>query len=475
VALALATGNTLEALLGAWALDRVGFRRSLDRLRDVLALIGFAALASTLVSATMGVASLYLGGLVTVDRVADTWRAWWMGDVIGDLVVAPLLLTWASDRRLSRSPRRVLEAAALGISLLGGALGVFRWAAADERTAFGQVYALFPLLIWAAVRFGQRGAATTTFLISVVAIACTALGHGPFVHPPLSASLLSLQTFMSIVAPTFLILAATIAERRTAIEDLESGREALAEVNRELEQAVHARDSFISVASHELRTPLNALRLQVGLMRRRPETEPSASAGEWPQVLERQLLRLTRLVNSLLDGSRIAAGHLVLEPEDDVDLAAVVREVAEQFDTELRRGTCSLRLHADAQVLGRWDRLRLDAVVTNLLSNGIKYGDGKPIDIFVEDDVQTARLLVRDHGPGIAPEDQGRIFERFERGVSEREVGGLGLGLWIVRQFVEALGGRIRVESRVGEGSTFTVELPKRGPTPAASATGTSG
>ena len=474
-ALGIAAGNTLEAVIGAFALERVEFRRSLDRLRDVLALIGFAALASTLVSATVGVGSLFLGGIVGRDRLFETWRAWWVGDVIGDLVVAPVLLAWASHPRMSRDPRRILEGAALGAGLFGGALAVFRSAPGAEQTAFGHVYALFPLLIWAAVRFGQRGATSTTFLTSVVAIGYTVLGRGPFVRPALGESLLSLQTFMSIVAPTFLVLAAAISERQGAIEDLEGGRAALGEVNRELAQAVRARDSFISMASHELRTPLNALRLQLAVLRRHPRAEEPEPPGEWSQLLERQVFRLTRLVNSLLDVSRIAAGRLALEPEDDVDLAAVVREVAEQFDGELRRACCPLSLRAESSVLGRWDELRLDGVVANLLSNGIKYGAGKPIEILVEGDGDTARLLVRDHGIGIAPEDQARIFERFERGVSGQHVGGLGLGLWIARAFVEALGGRIRVESRVGEGSTFTVELPMRGPTPARSATATSG
>ena len=474
-ALGIAAGNTLEAVIGAFALERVEVRRSLDRLRDVLALIGFAALASTLVSATVGVGSLFLGGIVARDRLFETWRAWWVGDVIGDLVVAPVLLAWVSNLRMSRDPRRILEAAALGAGLFGGALAVFRSAPGAEQTAFGHVYALFPLLIWAAVRFGQRGATSTTFLTSVVAIGYTVLGRGPFVRPALGESLLSLQTFMSIVAPTFLVLAAAISERQGAIEDLEGGRAALGEVNRELAQAVRARDSFISMASHELRTPLNALRLQLAVLRRHPRVEEPEPRGEWSQLLERQVFRLTRLVNSLLDVSRIAAGRLALEPEDDVDLAAVVREVAEQFDGELRRACCPLSLRAESSVLGRWDELRLDGVVANLLSNGIKYGAGKPIEIVVEGDGDTARLLVRDHGIGIAPEDQARIFERFERGVSGQHVGGLGLGLWIARTFVEALGGRIRVESRLGEGSTFTVELPMRGPTPARSATATSG
>jgi signal transduction histidine kinase len=174
-------------------------------------------------------------------------------------------------------------------------------------------------------------------------------------------------------------------------------------------------------------------------------------------LIRRSADRLTRLVTSLLDISRIGAGRLDLEREE-TDLSEVTREVAERFQEEARRARCELRVDTTPAV-GFWDRLRLDQVVTNLLANALKYGAGAPIDVRVTAQDGRALLTVRDHGIGISEEDQRRIFQRFERAVSQRNYGGFGLGLWIVRQIVEAQGGAVRVESEPGHGSTFTVEL----------------
>jgi two-component system, sensor histidine kinase PdtaS len=234
VALGIGAGNTIEAVLGAWALERFGFR-SLDRLRDAIALVGAGALASTAVSATVGVTSLRLGGIVTSGTFGKTWVAWWVGDMIGDLVVAPLILAWTANRRGSLEGRGV-EAAALGVCLLGVALGVFAGSSSADPATFGQVYAFFPLLIWAAVRFGAIGATTATFLVCVVAVWSTAAGHGPFVRPVLHERLLLLQTFIAVTASTFLVLATLLGERRRAMEQLGETHGTLAVVNRELQQ-----------------------------------------------------------------------------------------------------------------------------------------------------------------------------------------------------------------------------------------------
>jgi len=144
----------------------------------------------------------------------------------------------------------------------------------------------------------------------------------------------------------------------------------------------------------------------------------------------------------------------------DVDLASTAREVLARFDDELRRAACTLTLRADTAVVGRWDRMRVEQILTNLVSNAIKYGAGRPIEVFVESAGGAGRLSVRDHGIGIAENDQSRIFERFERLVPGGQAGGFGLGLWIVREVIDALGGTIEIESRVGAGTTFVVELP---------------
>jgi signal transduction histidine kinase len=246
-------------------------------------------------------------------------------------------------------------------------------------------------------------------------------------------------------------------------------RAALAVVNARLyraaQDAVLARDEFLSIASHELRTPLTTLQLLVQGFRRAVQTEsPPEEAIEGVrssvELVGCEVARLDRLASNLLDVSRITAGRLPIE-RAHVDLSALVREVALRFEQEVEIAGCKLTVHADASVVGLWDRMRLDQIVTNLLSNAIKYGPGKPVEVRVESDATTGRIVVRDRGIGIAPKDATRIFERFERAVSARHYGGMGLGLYITRQIVEAHGGTIRVDSVPKEGSTFTVELPK--------------
>jgi signal transduction histidine kinase len=148
----------------------------------------------------------------------------------------------------------------------------------------------------------------------------------------------------------------------------------------------------------------------------------------------------------------------VLEREE-VDASRLVREVVGRLREELAWTHCPIALQVRSGIVGRWDCLRLEQVVTNLVTNAAKYGSGKPIEVTLDTEESRARLTVRDHGIGIAPEDQARIFEPFERAVSTRHYGGFGLGLWIVRQIIESMGGSIRVESVPGEGSTFTVEF----------------
>ncbi|APR79008.1 Signal transduction histidine kinase CheA [Minicystis rosea] len=239
-----------------------------------------------------------------------------------------------------------------------------------------------------------------------------------------------------------------------------------ARLYRASQEAVRARSEFLTVASHELNTPVTSLMLTLQSLRRaRPSGRP-ADLQVMDQRLElasRQATRLARLINDLLDVSRIEAGPLPLD-RTDVDLGALVREVASRFEADLAQSRCSVSIRTGAPVVGRWDPSRIDRVVTNLLSNAIKFGKNRPIEVFVGADRGVARLAVRDHGIGIAPEQCDRIFGRFERAVSDRHYGGLGLGLYISRRLVEDHGGSIRCDSQPGAGATFTVELPCAGP-----------
>jgi PAS domain S-box-containing protein len=231
-----------------------------------------------------------------------------------------------------------------------------------------------------------------------------------------------------------------------------------------LAAAIHARDEFLSIASHELRTPITSLQLQVESLLAEAEKRRAPGESErWTRrmtMAARQVERLTRLVEELLDVSRLSMGKLRLEREEG-DLATIVREVTGRFQEQADRVGCRLVVDARGPVFGSWDRLRLEQVMTNLLSNAIKFGAGKPIEVSVRGGrPDPAMLVVRDHGIGIQQDDLERIFGRFERAVSSRSYGGLGLGLYIVQQIASRHGGTVSADSSPGAGAEFRVELP---------------
>ena len=250
------------------------------------------------------------------------------------------------------------------------------------------------------------------------------------------------------------------AEAENALRRVAEERERLLE---ELRLALDARDQFLAIAAHELRTPLTTLALVVDYLipadiGRSSVVPPSIDTRQLA-MLNRQVDRLRALVAEMLDVSRITSGHLPLAP-GPVDLRDVVCEVLERFDPEIQRCHVTVNVDVPDVVRGLWDAIRVDQVVTNLISNALKYGAGRPIDVSVRAEPPWAMVVVRDHGIGIPLEEQSRIFGPFTRAVTDRHHEGLGLGLWIAQQIVQASGGRITVDSRLGEGSTFTVELP---------------
>ncbi len=225
----------------------------------------------------------------------------------------------------------------------------------------------------------------------------------------------------------------------------------------DLKQAIRARDEFLSIASHELRTPLTALKLRLqALLYARGLEEKLEKKLE---SAARQTQRLERLIDNLLDISRITTGHLELEPEE-IELAELTHEVVERLRDEAAATGSQIQFEASSPAGGKWDRLRIEQVVTNLVSNAVKYGEGKPIVVRVSADEGVAEISVRDRGIGIAEQDLERIFYQFERAANRRAPGGLGMGLYIARQIVEAHQGKIHVESKNGEGSLFRVSLP---------------
>ena len=274
---------------------------------------------------------------------------------------------------------------------------------------------------------------------------------------------------MSQVLMGLLVLYEDLAYASRLRTEAETGlRRALEERERLLEdrrQAVVARDQFLAVAAHELRTPLTTLALLVDHLSASPSADLTDNATteavlrQQLAMLKRQVDRLRALVAEMLDVSRITRGDLHLEP-GWVDLREVVREVLDRFALEIERHQVMVSVDAPAPVRGTWDAARVDQVVTNLVSNALKYGAGRPIEVSVHAETSRAMIVVRDHGVGIPLEEQAGVFGPFARAVAARHHAGLGLGLWIAQQIVHASGGRITLESRPGEGSTFTVELP---------------
>jgi signal transduction histidine kinase len=231
----------------------------------------------------------------------------------------------------------------------------------------------------------------------------------------------------------------------------------------ELERALRMRDEFMSMVVHELRTPLSVLAMEVRV--RQHQVAAGNTAYFTPENLskmferdQRQVRSLTRLIDDMLDVSQIQHGKLSIR-RGTCDLGALLRRVVAEVQGQ--RSDVPITLKADGvEVAGEWDEFRLEQVVVNLLTNALRYGAGKPIRVELEQLPGAAAIRVSDQGVGIAPDDQARVFERFVRVGERTRAPGLGLGLYITRQLVEAHGGTISVESTLGEGSTFTVALP---------------
>jgi signal transduction histidine kinase len=227
---------------------------------------------------------------------------------------------------------------------------------------------------------------------------------------------------------------------------------------------IRARDEFLSIASHELKTPLTSMLLQTqtALYSIRNVSLAHFSINNLLKMLEsveNQTKRLSKMINDLLSTSLITTGNLQLVYEK-VDLDAVVADVIEEFSTRIQREGYELTYSKQESITGQWDKIRIEQAVSNLISNAIKYGDRKPIEVAIKKENNSALIIVKDHGIGIAKEQHEKIFGLFERAVSPTEYKGLGVGLYITKQIVKAHGGSISLSSKVGKGTTFTIKLP---------------
>lgn len=492
-------GSALQALAGAWLVHRAcKDRNPLDRAVDVIWFFILAGLVSSTISAVIATPILTIGGFSKWENFYSFAWTWWLGDATGILVVTPLLLAWF--RTPLRHGASLFEAAALALTIAATGQIVFGTFLGSTDPFFKDAFLFLPCIVWASLRFGTHGAVTTVFAVYMMAMIATPAGRGPFAASSPELSVLLLQTFLFCLCLTTLTLSAILNQRqlaeqglRHAHDELESRVEArtreLSEANARLRKAEDAlsglltqercarmeaqktlqiQEDFISIASHELKTPLTPLKIHVDLLKRAlPTAIPAGTAGhervsKSVENTDREINRLLRLVDRLLDVSRISTGRLTLEC-GETDLSGLVREVAGRFGQQLDRAGCALALDVQPGISGSCDPLRLDQVLSNLLNNAMKYGHGKPVGLALSEAGGRARLTVQDHGIGIAPEEQERIFGRFERATSSEHFAGLGLGLYIAKEIVAAHGGAIRVDSEPGNGARFTVELPLRG------------
>lgn len=436
VALGIAVGNTMEALLGFYLLNRFGFSPRLERLRDTLILISLAGFIATLASATIGVESLLLGGMLTVS-FSETWLTWWIGNVLSNLIVAPFVMTWGSRGEISFEWRRIIEVILISILVIFVGLIIFTGAAGIffKNAPFG--YLVFPPLIWIALRFGQKENTTAIFVLSIIAILTTVRGLGPFAPDRTGGSLIFLQTYMATVAITFLVLAASSAERKR------------------LEKI---KDEFIGVATHELKTPLTSMKAYTQIIYKKLLDLEDRTTADLVAKMEGQINKLSHLINDLLDVSKIQEGKLKLE-ETYFDVNEMVEETVSEIEPISESHDITVDL--DKTRIIKADRNRIEQVLTNLITNAIKYSPSNS-KIIITTKLKKGKVIVcvKDFGVGIDEYSLQRIFEKHFRGGEDRlTYPGMGLGLYIVKEIIERHGGDIWVKSKRGKGSTFCFSL----------------
>jgi signal transduction histidine kinase len=456
--------NMLEAATASWLLRRYEVRQEMDRARDVVAFAMFAAAASTAVSATGGVSSLRAAGALPSEAMDTAWLLWWSGDAVGILTVTPLLLLVLRRRRWPRLPRGQLPEAAC----LVASVALVSWIGLATH-AVGP-FVVFPVLTWAAMRFGHGGANLTCLFIAATVVWATGHGRGPFVEAFRMDSLLLTQSFVAVVMATGLLLAAMTAERERVNSELlqatiqiEQRNAELQRSNAELTALDQLKDSFVATVSHELRTPLTSIRGYTEILVT-GETGPLTDmARKAVNVIDENGRRLQKLIEDLLTVANVQASPPTVR-RDRVDLRSLAISACERAKPSTGKAGLTLEVDAPSDVpavLGEADQL--DRALDNLLSNAIKFSlPGGTVTIRIGHDDHVATVEVIDTGIGVPTDEQHRLFDRFFRSSLAREnaIGGTGLGLTIAKSIVDAHGGRISATSGEGVGTTVTFTIP---------------
>ncbi len=457
--LGIAIGNTLEGVSGAYLITRyANGRYAFLHGATVLRFAGIA-LVVTMVSATIGVLTLMASGLTAGAVIGPTWLTWWLGDIGGAIVVAPLLILWSTRVPELRAQGSTAELLVFAIAVAAIAFVTFTPFSPLALRNYPIQFLVFPVLVWPVIRFGPRLTAATAAVLSTVAVWGSLQGAGPWVQETENASLLVLEGFMAIATTTSLVLAAAVMERQRAEEAL---REAEERLRRAEEHKVAARDEFLSVAAHELKTPLTSLQLATQYLLHEIDAGHQLSAESLraaTSAVASQTQRLSALIGQLLDTVRIQADRMDLELAEE-DVVAIARAVVRDAQATTTRH--EVTIEAPASVRARVDAIRIEQVLRNLLDNAIKYSPGGKVAVDIsQEDGPWVRLSVRDQGPGIPEGARDRIFERFFQARKEdRDGGGLGLGLHLSRHIVELHSGSIAADFPPDGGTCIIVRLP---------------
>jgi signal transduction histidine kinase/CheY-like chemotaxis protein len=461
-AIAIATGNSLEAVVGAYLINR--WSRGCNTFSTPNSVAKFALICfviATPISASIGLTSLATAGYIEWTNFANVWVTWWLGDVAGALVIAPVIVLWASSHHHAFKRNEFLET--VGVLATAAAVGLIAFSPLIEQTPSRDplgFLAILPML-WAALRRGPRDTATVAVVLAGITIWGTLTGGGPFTTPDLNVSFLLVLMFLISITVPSLLLSADVEVRKKAEESLRRAQIELerkvAERTRELELAIAAKSRFLAMASHDLRQPLHALGLFVAQLR------TPLKSGERTKTIERidaTRKEMDEMFNSLLDISRLDAG--ILTPKiTEFPIARLLQTIETRFDQVTREKGLRLRVRrSDAWV--RSDAMLLERILLNLVSNAVRYTLRGGIIVGCRRRGEMLRIEVWDSGPGIPEDQKQNIFGEFFQltAAGRNRYGGLGLGLAIVDRLRLLLNHQIDLASTVGRGSRFAILVP---------------
>ena len=461
-AIAIATGNSLEAVVGAYLINR--WSSGCNTFSTPNSVAKFALICfviATPISASIGLTSLATAGYIERTNFANAWVTWWLGDVTGALVIAPVIVLWASSHYHAFNRNEFLET--VGVLATAAAVGLIAFSPLIEQTPSRDplgFLAILPML-WAALRRGPRDTATVALVLAGITIWGTLTGGGPFTTADLNVSFLLVLMFLISITVPSLLLSADVDVRKKAEESLRRAQidleRKVAERTQELELANAAKSRFLAMASHDLRQPLHALGLFVAQLR------TPLKSGERTKTIERvdaTRKEMDEMFNSLLDISRLDAG--ILTPKiTEFPIARLLQKIETRFDQATREKGLRLRVRrSDAWV--RSDAMLLERILLNLASNAVRYTLRGGIIVGCRRRGEMLRIEVWDSGPGIPEDQKQNIFgEFFQLPAPERNrYGGLGLGLAIVDRLRLLLNHQIDLASTVGRGSRFAILVP---------------